>query len=206
MAVKLLSCTIRLGGDLTHTVPKTRISEYELRLLRHIHGSEAIADLKQIGEIDLVPMEEYRLLARTYSVEKVEKCFNISLEGFGDWLEEQLINETTMREQASEFAAISLEEALSDTNVDVLGHDENVLNDDEEDEFAFDGEGNPVVAGLRPDANVEGLPNLSELIEAALPATPAKAEQTPTAATVEAVEAPAVEAAKPKASKKVTLE
>lgn len=97
--MKLLNCTVRLGGDLLHAVPKERISEREVMLLRHIHGSDAVVDLKQVGEIEIAAMDEYHRLARFYGVKKVEECFDVKLFNFQEWLENQLAAEDAQREE-----------------------------------------------------------------------------------------------------------
>lgn len=90
--MKLFNCTLRLGGLLTHSIPKERITEKEVFLLKAIHGGDAIVNLKQIGEITTSDSAEYRRLARFYSQSVVEKSFEIKLDGFQDWLAEQLEN------------------------------------------------------------------------------------------------------------------
>lgn len=97
--MKLLNCTVRLGGDLLHAVPKERISEREVMLLRHIHGSDAVVDLKQVGDIEIAAMDEYHRLARFYGVKKVEECFDVKLFNFQEWLENQLAAEEAQREE-----------------------------------------------------------------------------------------------------------
>lgn len=88
--MKLFNCTLRLGGLLTHSIPKERITEKEVFLLKAIHGGDAIVNLKQIGEITTSDSAEYRRLARFYGQSVVEKSFEIKLDGFQDWLAEQL--------------------------------------------------------------------------------------------------------------------
>jgi hypothetical protein len=97
--MKLLNCTVRLGGNLLHSVPKERVSEREIMLLKHIHGSDAIVDLKHVGDIEVPVKDEYRRLARFYGLKNVEECFDVKLENFAEWLEEQLQNEEAQREE-----------------------------------------------------------------------------------------------------------
>lgn len=98
--MKLLNCTVRLGGGITHTVPKTRITELELRLLKAIHGADALVDLKQIGDIEISTKDEYRNLARQYGVKAVESCFDVKLDDFSEWLDSKLAEEEARRFEA----------------------------------------------------------------------------------------------------------
>ena len=89
--VKVYNCVVRLGGSLLHTVPKERISGEEVRLLKAIHGDDAIANLKEIGHLDgWARDDELNMLADRYSQEPdkrdgrrlVEKVFGTLLTNF----------------------------------------------------------------------------------------------------------------------------
>ena len=93
--VKVYNCVVRLGGSLLHTVPKERISGEEVRLLKSIHGDDAIANLKEIGHLDgWARDDELNMLADRYSQEPdkrdgrrlVEKVFGTLLTNFDAWL------------------------------------------------------------------------------------------------------------------------
>lgn len=93
--VKVYNCVVRLGGSLLHTVPKERISGEEVRLLKAIHGDDAIANLKEIGHLDgWARDDELNMLADRYSQEPdkrdgrrlVEKVFGTLLTNFDAWL------------------------------------------------------------------------------------------------------------------------
>lgn len=103
--MKILNCTIRLGGELLHTVPKERVSEREIRLLKHIHGSDAVVDVKHIGDIEVPANDEYKRLARFYSLKAVEECFDVRIDDFADWLESQLAHEDAKRFEANFYAS-----------------------------------------------------------------------------------------------------
>lgn len=94
-SVKVYDCTVRLGGGLLHTVPKSRISAQEIRLLKHIHGDDAIVGVKELGHLDgWTVNEELNSLAERYSqepdkrdgVKMVEKVFGVVLSDFDSWL------------------------------------------------------------------------------------------------------------------------
>jgi len=93
--VKMYSCVVRLGGSLLHTVPKDLVSGEEIRMLKHIHGDDSIANLKEVGVLEgLTRDEELRSLADKFSQEAdkrdgralVEKIFGVTLTDFDDWL------------------------------------------------------------------------------------------------------------------------
>lgn len=94
-AVKVYNCRVRLGGSLLHEVPKERISGEEVRLLRHIHGDDAIVDLRELGTLEgYTRDEELNSLADRFAQEAdkrdgrklVEKVFGVSLDDFDRWL------------------------------------------------------------------------------------------------------------------------
>lgn len=89
--MKLYNCMVQVGGDVGgHEVPKKNITEKELRLLKHIHGNDAIKALAPAGDIEREDMDEYRRLATIYRPSKVAKFFGIDLENFDDWLNEKI--------------------------------------------------------------------------------------------------------------------
>lgn len=133
--MKLLQCVVYLGSEKYHSVVKSKITELELQLLRHIHTNDAITGLRQVGEIDVVKNDEYRNLARFYGVDAVEKCFDIKLDGFSDWLEATLQDEEAKRYETTIYDTYTFDDAPSE-----------LVTDELPEEFAFDGEGNPVVA------------------------------------------------------------
>ncbi len=141
--MKLLDCTVQLGGTKTHSVAKHKISELELKLLKHIHGSEAITDLRQVGEIEVNKDKEYRNLARFYGASAVEKCFDIELSDFSAWLEEQLEAEEAKRYEKKMYDADVAPEkpvkAAKKTKQTVVEND-----DDDDEPPMFDGNGDPI--------------------------------------------------------------
>ena len=92
---EVYNCRVRLGGSLLHEVPKERISGEEVRLLRHIHGDDAIVDLRELGTLEgYTRDEELNSLADRFAQEAdkrdgrklVEKVFGVSLDDFDRWL------------------------------------------------------------------------------------------------------------------------
>lgn len=114
--MKLYNCEVRLGGSLLQTVPRQRVSEKELDLLRRIHGADALANVTPVGEVEIVERDELLRLARAYNKQKVEECFQVRLDEFDAWLMETIENEEAMREDrrgAVAMAAAAAETAKS---------------------------------------------------------------------------------------------
>ena len=89
--MKLYNCRVQVGGDVGgHEVPKKNITEKELRLLKHMHGNDAIKALEPAGDIVREDMDEYRRLATIYRPARVAKFFGVDLENFNDWLNERV--------------------------------------------------------------------------------------------------------------------
>lgn len=47
------SCRVRLGGSLHNEVLKPHVSAADVLLLRHIHGEDAVTDIKHVGPLEL---------------------------------------------------------------------------------------------------------------------------------------------------------
>lgn len=114
--VKFYNCMVRLGGSLLHTVPKQRISGEEVRLLRHLHGDDAIVELREVGIAqDWSRNEELNVLADRYSSEPdkkdgrklVEKVFGTSLDDFDSWLMDKELAEEDRQDQEKALRAMN---------------------------------------------------------------------------------------------------
>lgn len=58
---------VRLGGDLGNAVPKIGVTPAEILVLKHIHGSDAVVDVRPAGfDKRRRHEEEYNRLAATY--------------------------------------------------------------------------------------------------------------------------------------------
>lgn len=104
--LKTYTATLRHAGNMLHEVPITGdyvdgipvgISERELRFLKHLHGSENIVNVKQVGTVEVDEQEHYFHIAERYGShedftkqdmvkQKVERLFGIELDGFHEWL------------------------------------------------------------------------------------------------------------------------
>lgn len=95
--VDLFDASLRLGGNLLHEVPRAKITQKEITLLRAMHGEDSVVNIKRIGEVEVDDREELLLLARKYSNTSdemsgkrlVEKVLSLPLPEFADWLAEQ---------------------------------------------------------------------------------------------------------------------
>jgi hypothetical protein len=61
------SCEVRLGGDLLNTVILTSVSPAEVAILRHIHGSDAVVNLRQHGNDQGKAVDEKSVLSQRYA-------------------------------------------------------------------------------------------------------------------------------------------
>jgi hypothetical protein len=114
--VKYYNCQVRLGGWLLHTVPKSRISGEEVRILKHLHGDDSIVELREVGVATAETREEVlNALADTYSSDPekhdgrklVEKVFGVTLSDFDSWLMEREIAEETRQDEQRALQAMN---------------------------------------------------------------------------------------------------
>lgn len=108
--------TVRLGGDLRHTVPKTGMSAAEIVVLRYIHGHDAVVDLKPMDHLvqaeaeknAFAPLpkgyhEEYMRLASIYGPKRMDDIFP----GYQKVLPASLEDIQITPEQAGGFVVVS---------------------------------------------------------------------------------------------------
>ena len=95
----LFDCQVRHAGNMLHTITKRGVTAYELRILKKIHGDDAIIHLKPVGELERDEHDEHLRLARVYGVKNVETVFGPVIDDFSEWIEEQLSAEAEEREQ-----------------------------------------------------------------------------------------------------------
>ena len=113
--VKVYNCQVRLGGNILHSVPKIRISGEEIRLLKSLHGDDAIHEVREIGTLDgWSRTQELNDLADRYSSDPdridgrklIEKVFGITLDSFDDWLMNKEIAESVRQDEAQALQQI----------------------------------------------------------------------------------------------------
>ena len=124
--IKLYNCVVRLGGSLLHTVPKRHISGEEVRLLRHLHGDDAIVEIKEIAaQTETLRADELNDLADRYSQEPtkfdgrklIEKVFNVTLDSFDKWLADKEDAENQRQDETATLAAIEAQATKSGNHV-----------------------------------------------------------------------------------------
>jgi hypothetical protein len=95
--VQMFNCEVRHGGDVMHSLAKECVSLREIRLLKSIHGSDAVVNVKDIGEREIDEQEEAYELALRYSktmnprhgVALVERVLNVDMSGFDAWMRDR---------------------------------------------------------------------------------------------------------------------
>lgn len=60
------SILLAIGGDTGNTVPKHNVTPAEVAVLRHIHGDDAVTDIKPTGDLKRTNREERQRLAEVY--------------------------------------------------------------------------------------------------------------------------------------------
>jgi len=101
MKMRFFNCLVKLGGDpVLMQTPRMYVSEHELKVLRHLHGDDAISQLNQVAEQEVAQAEHLYQLARMYQNKKmVEELFRVTLDNFDAWLENAVADEEMLREQ-----------------------------------------------------------------------------------------------------------
>ena len=63
--VKVFNCEVRHGGDVMHSLYKEGVSMREIRVLKAIHGTDSVVNVKDAGEKEIDEAEEsYELALR----------------------------------------------------------------------------------------------------------------------------------------------
>lgn len=101
MKLDYMNCTVRLGGNLLHEVGKENVSNLELKVLRKIHGNDAVVNVQRISSKEADELEEAYRLARIYGKKVVEDTLKVSLDDFEDWMQLQMEEEQRQRDEAA---------------------------------------------------------------------------------------------------------
>lgn len=108
----LFDATLRLGGHITHTVPRARITSQEITLLKAMHGSDAVVDVKKVGTAEVDERDEVYQLARKYAntsdpmsgKKLVERVLSTTMPDYEQWLLDQVELEQMERTERHEKA------------------------------------------------------------------------------------------------------
>ena len=65
--MKLYDCKLRLAGAVTNEVLKLGVSAAEIEIMREIHGSDSVLDIKHVGESRLTSPQERARLENIYA-------------------------------------------------------------------------------------------------------------------------------------------
>lgn len=95
--VMVYDCEVRLGGSVMHTLTKQGVSQREMRVLRALHGEDAVVGVTERGEQEIDQREEAFELALRYSKTSnprhgrtlIERVLNVDMSGFDKWLQER---------------------------------------------------------------------------------------------------------------------
>lgn len=100
MKFTLNKAVVRHAGEIGHTIRRDNITEFEIRILKRLHGSDAVVDIVQTGEVERTENDEHKRLARFYGLATVEKVFNVVLDDYSDWIGKTLDEEHEARDAA----------------------------------------------------------------------------------------------------------
>lgn len=102
----LFNCLVLLAGNEYDKVPRVGVTEQEIKLLQNIHGHAAVQNIVEAGE-KLMPDGRELLchLARSYSLKRVEKVFEVALHEYPDWLEKEVTEAAAKEEERIANAA-----------------------------------------------------------------------------------------------------
>lgn len=132
--VELFDATLRLGGNLLHTLARKSITGKEITLLKAMHGNDAVVDVKKVGDTELDDREELFQLVRKYDTSSglltnsegtriigrrlVERVFSVTLHDYDIWLEEQTQLEQMEREERAEKSRLEMAEIVRKQHLD----------------------------------------------------------------------------------------
>jgi len=86
--MKLYNCKVVVGGGQIE-VPKLGITEYEIQVMRAIHGVDGVRGFRQVGEVQRTPQDECNELAMKYGSDTVEKVFGVKVARFAPIAEDE---------------------------------------------------------------------------------------------------------------------
>jgi len=75
--MKLYKCKVRLHANPNDEVRKKDVTAAEIKLLRLLHGEDAVIEISVSGEADRGEMEERDRLAQAYGEKPVIKLFGV---------------------------------------------------------------------------------------------------------------------------------
>lgn len=109
----MFNCVVLLAGNEFDKVPRIGVTEHEIKVLQSIHGHGAVQNIVEAGE-KMMPSGRELLchLARSYSLKRVEKVFDVSLHEYPDWLEQELMSAEAKQEVRIEQAIAPVSVAL----------------------------------------------------------------------------------------------
>lgn len=112
--MNLYDCRVVIGGGHLE-VPKLGITEYEIQLLRGIHGADAVKGFRSVGEVEREPKNELHDLGMKYGDQPVEQFFGVKLQAYAPIVEDE--PEANVADAITLSATLELPEQLPETPV-----------------------------------------------------------------------------------------
>jgi hypothetical protein len=82
--MKLYSCKVRLHGEVKDEVHKVGVTSAEMKILKVIHGDDAVVDVKQTGEVERSESKERERLEMIYGEKRVVQSFGARVASMAD--------------------------------------------------------------------------------------------------------------------------
>jgi hypothetical protein len=120
--MKLYNCKIRLHANANDEVRKRNVTAAEIRLLRKMHGEDAVIEIQVNGEADRTDAQERNRLSMTYGEKAVIALFGLPVvkieeEVIADPLEELEAKPLPVGERISPEALAAAAEKSPSTNL-----------------------------------------------------------------------------------------
>lgn len=75
--MKLYSAKVRLYGEVKDEVQRVNVTAAEVRVLRSIHGEDAVVSVEPTGNVDRSDSQERDRLSRVYGEKVIAKMFGV---------------------------------------------------------------------------------------------------------------------------------
>lgn len=82
--MNLHSCKVRLQGEVKDEVQKIQVTSAEIRVLKEIHGDDAVVEIRITGESDRSDAEERARLGQLYGEQTVTAMFGAPVATIAD--------------------------------------------------------------------------------------------------------------------------
>lgn len=97
--MQIYDCQVRHAGNMLHTIPKKDVTDPEIMILKHLHGGDAVVDIKPRKNDRRAHREEIDRLKRIYGLKAFHAVFG---EGYIEKLPQKLFIKESDTEEPEE--------------------------------------------------------------------------------------------------------